>query len=130
MVKDYPIKSERLTKLLTIGKLYPDYISILDDFDGMVTWKKSGNQKVAEPKVGLDKNFDSCNKAVDEMKKFLDQYLQQVKKSTKCSEASYVCVSRKFRFEIEMPESVDVDEEDYICTSRVKGKRRYQTSKL
>jgi hypothetical protein len=64
----YPIKSERLTKLLTIGKLFPDYISILDDFDGMVTWKKSGSQKIAEPKLGLDQNFDTCNKDVDDAK--------------------------------------------------------------
>ena len=56
--------------------------------------------------------------------------MEQVKKAIKCSEAKYVSVSRKFRFEIELPESVDVDEEDFVCTSRVKGKRRFQTEKL
>lgn len=56
--------------------------------------------------------------------------MEQVKKATKCSDAKYVSVSRKFRFEIELPESVSVDEEDFVCTSRVKGKRRFQTEKL
>ena len=58
--------------MLTVGKLYPDYSSILDDFDGMVTWKKSGSQKIAEPKIGLDANFDTSNRAVDDAKKALD----------------------------------------------------------
>jgi MutS family domain IV len=56
--------------------------------------------------------------------------LQQVKKLTKCNDASYVSVSKKFRFEIELPESVKVAEDDFVCTSKVKGKRRYQTEKL
>jgi hypothetical protein len=43
LAEKYPIKSERLTKLLTIGKLFPDYIAVLDEFDGMVTWKKTGS---------------------------------------------------------------------------------------
>lgn len=45
LAEKYPIKSARLTKLLTVGKksLFPDYSGILDEFDGMITWKKSGS---------------------------------------------------------------------------------------
>ena len=91
----------------------------------MVTWKKAGSQKVAEPKLGLDENFDSCNTAVEKAKQALDLYLQLVKKQLKTNEASYVSVSKKFRYEIELPETIDVDEEEFICTSKVKGKRRF-----
>jgi len=73
----------------------------------------------------LDEAFDSSNQAVEDAKADLDQYLQQVRKILKCKEACYVNVSRKFRYEIELPESVEVDEDDFICTSKVKGKHRY-----
>lgn len=132
LAEKYPIKSARLIKLLTVGNksLFPDYSGILDEFDGMITWKKSGSQRVPEPKIGQDEEFDACNFEVDQAKRTLNDYLSEVKKTTGCKEAVYSSVSRKFRYEIELPEAVEVDEDDFICTSKVKGKRRYQTEKL
>jgi len=42
----------------------------------MVTWKKSGGSKIAEPKLGIDENFDESNRAVEKAKEDLDQYLK------------------------------------------------------
>ena len=95
----------------------------------MITWKKSGTNKVFEPKTGIDPEFDSANEVVDEVKKSLANYLKQVSKEIGFA-ASYSCSSTKFRYEIEVPDSMDLDGDDFILTSKVKGKKRYQTDAL
>jgi hypothetical protein len=63
------------------------------------------------------------------VKKDLANYLKQVSKEIGFA-ASYSCNSTKFRYEIEIPDSIDLDDDDFILTSKVKGKKRYQTDVL
>lgn len=57
------------------------------------------------------------------------QYLRDVNKDIG-HEAKFNLSSTKFRYEIELPESVRLDSDEYVCTSKVKGKKRYQTETL
>ena len=121
------VKSERMSQLT--GDLFPDYIPILDEFAEMITWKNAGGHKVPEPKLGLDPEFDACNDQVEQAKTDLDEYLEDVKKILS-KEAKYNYSSKKFRYEIELPGKVEVDDDNFVLTSKVQGKNRYQTDEL
>jgi predicted ATP-binding protein involved in virulence len=55
--------------------------------------------------------------------------LEEVKRLTS-SEAKYNFTSKKFRYEIELPSKVEVNEDEFILTSAVKTNKRYQTDTL
>lgn len=95
----------------------------------MISWKQAGGQKIPEPVKGLDEQFDACNAEVNEAKESLDHYLQQVKLEVS-KDAKYCFASKKFRYEIELPSKQTVDEDEFVVTSRVKDKTRYQTDQL
>ena len=73
---DRKFTSYRLKQLIRRDNLFPNFTKILDDFEAMITWKKSGTNKVFEPKTGIDPEFDSANEVVDEVKKSLANYLK------------------------------------------------------
>jgi hypothetical protein len=50
--------------------------------------------------------------------------LEEVKRLTS-SEAKYNFTSKKFRYEIELPSKVEVNEDEFILTSAVKTNKRY-----
>jgi len=62
----------------------------------------------------------------------LDKYLEKVQKAFKSKVITYTTMSKKFRYELEMPEDMHklVDSDIYINTSNAKGRRRYQTDEL
>ena len=66
------------------------------------------------------------------MKAKLDKYLEKVQKAFKSKVITYTTMSKKFRYELEMPEDMHklVDSDIYINTSNAKGRRRYQTDEL
>lgn len=60
----------------------------------------------------------------------MKDYLADVRKDCKCPEAKFSYASQKYRVEIEMPADVGVDDDEYVCTSKIKGARRFQTEHL
>jgi hypothetical protein len=111
-----PVTSKRLEQLT--GELFPDYMPILAEFGEMIVWKQARGHRIPEPVLGLDPEFDQCNEDVNRAKADLDDYLESVKKSTS-SEAKYIFTSKKFRYEIELPSKTEVDEGEFILTSKV-----------
>ena len=93
----------------------------------MITWKTVGNKKVPEPKEGLDEEFDSANMKVESIKEKLDKYLEKVRKELKSREINYSCNTKRFRYEIEVPDDLckKVNQDDYVNTSTIKGKKRF-----
>jgi DNA mismatch repair ATPase MutS len=54
-----------------------------------------------------------------------------VRKELKCRNINYTTNSKRFRYEIEVPEDmVKKVSDEYINTSNVKGKKRYQSDDL
>ena len=91
----------------------------------MIVWKQSNGSKIPEPKSGLDDEFDASNAAVEDAKSAIESYLSDVKKLLNCKEAKLSTASKKYRFEIEIPAKVTVDDDDFILTSKIKDKHRY-----
>ena len=60
----------------------------------------------------------------------MNDYLKDVRKELNCSEAVFCTTSRRFRYEIELPEKVKVDAMDFTQTNKVKGKKRYVSDEL
>lgn len=60
--------------------IFPDYIPILDEFEGMITWKTFGGKKIPEPKSGIDPNYDDSNKSVESIKNQMSDYVKDVEK--------------------------------------------------
>ena len=111
--------------------MFPDFSPIIEDFEKMIQWKSVGTKKVAEPVPGLDENFDEANENVERIKGQLNEYLEKVRKDLKCRNVNFSTNSKRFRYELEMPEDMHKKvDEYYINTSNVKGKKRYQTDEL
>ena len=110
--------------------LFPDYEPILDEFDSMISWKQVGGQKVPEPKSGLDEEFDACNNAVDKVKQQLEDYLGDIKKVTGCKDAKLCQNSKKYRFEIEVSAKTPLEDDDFVLTTKLKDKLRYQSEPM
>lgn len=68
----------------TDGGLFPSEIcEVIDEFEEMIVWKKSGNapdEEIPEPQPGLDEDFDRCNSAVDSIKTKLEEILAKARK--------------------------------------------------
>ena len=60
--------------------IFPDYVPILDEFAGMITWKTFGGKKIPEPKLGIDPNYDDSNKSVESIKKQMSDYVKDAEK--------------------------------------------------
>ena len=80
----------------------------------------------------MDANFDEANEKVESVKTRLDAYLQIIRKKLKSVQINYTTNSKRFRYELEMPEDMHklVKSDEYVNTSNVKGKKRYQTDDL
>lgn len=79
-----------------------------------------------EPVPGLDEEFDQVNARVDKIKEKLEKYIEKARKELKCRNINYATLSKRFRYEIEVPEDMAKKmSDDYINTSNVKGKKRY-----
>jgi hypothetical protein len=91
-----------------------------------------GSKKVPEPIPGLDEDFDQANERVEKIKEKIEKYIEGVRKELKSRNINYTTNSKRFRYEIEVPEDLakKVDSDTYINTSNVKGKKRYQTDEL
>ncbi len=72
----------------------------------MIQWKSVGNKKVPEPVPGLDEGFDAANSEVEKIKERLETYIEKVRKELKCRNISYSTNSKRFRYEIEVPEDM------------------------
>lgn len=98
----------------------------------MIQWKSVGNKKVPEPVPGQDEVFDEANGQVEKIKGQIDDYLESVRKRMKSRNINYTTLSKRYRYEIEMPEDMHnkVPKGEYVNTSNAKGKKRYQTDEL
>ena len=84
-----------------------------------------------EPVPGLDEEFDQANSRVEKIKEKLEKYIEKVRKELKCRNINYATLSKRFRYEIEVPEDMAKKvSDDYINTSNVKGKKRFQSDEL
>ncbi len=111
--------------------IFPDYSSVIEEFEKMIQWKSVGSKKVPEPVPGLDEEFDQANARVERIKEKLETYIEKVRKELKCRNINYTTNSKRFRYEIEVPEDmVKKVSDEYINTSNVKGKKRYQSDDL
>lgn len=111
--------------------IFPDYSTIIEEFEKMIQWKSVGSKKVPEPVPGLDEEFDQANARVEKIKEKLEKYIEKVRKELKCRNINYATLSKRFRYEIEVPENMAKKmSDDYINTSNVKGKKRYQSDDL
>lgn len=86
--------------------IFPDIRPLIEEFEKMIQWKSVGSKKVPEPVAGLDAEFDRASLKVEAVKKRLDSYLEKVRKQLKCLQISYTCNSKRFRYELEMPEDM------------------------
>jgi DNA mismatch repair protein MSH6 len=106
-------------------------MKVIEEFEKMIQWKSVGNKKVPEPVPGQDEEFDAANAKVEKIKNRLDEYIEGVRKKLKARNINYTMNSKRFRYEIEVPEDMAKKIGDqYINTSNVKGKKRYQTDEL
>jgi hypothetical protein len=62
-----------------MGGVFPTLGEIIVEFEKMVIWKQSGNDDIPEPTPGLDSDFDLANSRCDQIKQYLDDYLNDVK---------------------------------------------------
>jgi len=61
----------------------------------------------------------------------MEDYIADVSKDTGCKDVALFQSQGKFRFQLEFPEKFTVEDTDeYIETSKVKGKKRYVTQTL
>lgn len=61
----------------------------------------------------------------------IDKYLEKVRTDLKSRNVNYTCLSKRFRYELEVPEDMAKKmKDDYVNTSNAKGKKRYQTDEL
>lgn len=115
----------------TSTAIFPDYSGVIEEFEKMIQWKSVGSKKVPEPVPGLDEEFDQANAKVEKIKGRLETYIEKVRKEMKSRNVNYTTLSKRFRYEIEVPEDMAKKvSDDYINTSNVKGKKRYQTDEL
>ena len=76
----------------------------------------------------MDKEFDQANKRVSTIKKKLEDYLSAKRKELRSNEVTYTTFSKRYRYELEMPEEVGkslLKSEEYIHTSDAKNKQRF-----
>ncbi len=45
--------------------------------------------------------------------------MKEIKKEKGCKDAKYSFASKKYRYEIELADSVEVDDDEFVCTSKV-----------
>ena len=64
--------------------IFPDYSPILAEFEDMIVWKQYRGKKVPEPKRGVDDEFDKINVTVEEIKRRMEKYVDEVAKETGC----------------------------------------------
>ena len=110
--------------------IFPDYLPILDEFDNNFVWKYVGNKRVPEPRKGIDEELDQVNVRIEQVRQQLDDYIEDVKKTTGCPDVKLFSSTGIFRFQIEVPQKVKLDPDEYIETSNAKGKQRYMTDTL
>jgi hypothetical protein len=57
------VKSERLKSLINKKGLFPDTAGIIEEFENMITWKKTSTGRlIPQPKYGNDEGFDKVDK--------------------------------------------------------------------
>ena len=112
--------------------IFPDFRPVIEEFEEMIQWKSVGTKKVPEPAPGQDEEFDRANGRVEKIKAQLEDYLEGIRKQLKSRNINFSTGSKRFRYEIEVPEDMakKMSGDDYINTSNVKGKKRYQTDEL
>ena len=52
--------------------IFPNYEPIFEEFNELIVWKKAGKQKVPEPVLGIDEEFDKKNQVVEDIKEELN----------------------------------------------------------
>ena len=111
--------------------IYPNYLPILDEFDRMIIWKSSGSSKIPEPRKGFDEEFDRVNQSVDQIKKRMQQYVKDVQIELGCPDVQLIQVQvGDNRFQLEIPEQFKPNQDEYILTKSLKGRKRYATQPL
>ena len=86
------------------GLLPANFKAELAKFAELIIWKTVSGAKgeIPEPKAGVDPNFDSKNKAVNDLKEQLNMYLLAVRKQFG-NDRRVQYSHAKFRYELEVP---------------------------
>ena len=64
------------------------------------------------------------------MREQLDNYIEEVKSATGCPDVHLLQSNGKFRFQLEVPDRYKLDPDEYIASSKAKGKQRYVTETI
>lgn len=107
--------------------MFPDTADVIADFENMVTWKKSSTGKrIPQPKYGTDQSFDRVDEALKAIKEEMEKHM----KGLGYKNAKLIQSSGKFRYEIELDQSIKVDKSVMMVTQKNKGKVYYQTDEI
>lgn len=149
------LKSHRLKQLVTINRsdsdensqykndddfemvnnengLFPDLVSELQEFEDFVTWKRIGNERIPEPKKGVDETFDQANAVVDDIKSKFSEILVEIRARFN-NDPNITYSHAKYRYEIEIPEKYvkgNKKPAEFEYTSSRKGFQRFLTPEI
>ncbi|XP_054801883.1 DNA mismatch repair protein MSH6 isoform X2 [Prosopis cineraria] len=120
-------ESRQLHHLLTPGEGLPDVHTLLDHFKDAFDWDEANNSGRILPHKGVDSEYDSACKMVDEIESSLLQHLKEQRKFLRDNSITYVSVGKE-AYLLEVPESLSGNiPQDYEMRSSRKGFFRYWT---
>lgn len=123
-------KSGVLRRLLTFTTedgLFPDYSKTLEYFETAFNHDLARSTGKIIPASGVDTKYDRAQENIDNLKKELDDYLQEQKRALKCGQLEYFG-SAKNRYQIQVPEAYCKRvPADYRIETTRKGFKRYYT---
>ncbi|XP_074317650.1 DNA mismatch repair protein MSH6-like [Silene latifolia] len=117
--------SELLHRLLVPGKERPDVSSTLQQFREAFDWVEANSSGRIIPHEGVDAEFDTASKMIEEIKSNLEKHIIEQRKVIGDESIKYVIVG-KDRYLLEMSESLSRSvPRDYELRSSKKGFSRY-----
>ncbi|KAF7804917.1 DNA mismatch repair protein MSH6 [Senna tora] len=120
-------KSRQLHHLLTLGEGFPDVCMLVNHFKDAFDWVEANNSGRIIPHEGVDSEYDSACKMVEEIESSLLQYLKEQRKLLGDKSINYVTVGKEV-YLLEVPESSRANiPRDYELRSSRKGFFRYWT---
>ncbi|XXG53994.1 hypothetical protein AAC387_Pa03g1985 [Persea americana] len=123
-------ESSLLSELLTLGKGFPDIDPVLKHFKDAFDWLEADRTGRIFPHEGVDVEYDSACRIVNDVKCCLERHLKEQQKAFGDESIKYVTVG-KDEYLLEVPESLQgVIPRDYELQSSKKGFFRYWTPKI
>ncbi|VDP11565.1 unnamed protein product [Soboliphyme baturini] len=133
--KGITFKSQMLRSSLTCSARdengrFPDIEEDLHYFRTSFDYDSVRNEGMVIPNEGVHKEYDSAEKHLDDVKLTLENYIDEIRKSLKCSAINYVKSGRN-RYQLEIPDGScqHLGYEFELKTQR-KGYKRYSTARL